>query len=60
MAGCVPEEKRKITVKQLLTHTSGIVRHPISPEAAGRGAEAVAEEISTRQVIPFLQRLVGT
>ena len=41
----VPEEKRKITVKQLLTHTSGIVRHPISPEAAGRGAEAVAEEI---------------
>lgn len=44
----VPEEKRGITVKQLLTHTSGIVRHPVTPEAAGRGTEAVAEEILKR------------
>ena len=54
----VPEEKREITVKQLLTHTSGIVRCPISPEAAGRGAEAVAEEILSAgdRVSLFLQR----
>ena len=36
------EMKGKITVEQLLTHTSGIVRNAISPEigAAGRGAVA--------------------
>lgn len=41
----VSEEKKEITVKQLLTHTSGIVRCPISPRAAEWGTEAVAEYI---------------
>ena len=38
-------EKKNITVKQLLTHTSGIVRCPISPQTAERGTGAVAEYI---------------
>lgn len=41
----VPAEKRDITVKQLLTHTSGIVRYEISREAAEKGSNAVAEFI---------------
>lgn len=40
----VPREKN-VTVKQLLTHTSGIVRHPLSPEAAAEGNDAVARDI---------------
>lgn len=38
----VPEEKKNITVKQLLTHTSGIVRKQFSREVADRGGDAIA------------------
>lgn len=38
----VPEEKKNITVKQLLTHTSGIVRKEFSREIADRGCDAMA------------------
>lgn len=41
----IPNDRRKITVRQLLTHTSGIVRCPISREVADRGSNAVAELI---------------
>lgn len=41
----VPEEKRKITVKDLLTHTSGIIRIPIPDRTADCGRDAVAEHI---------------
>ena len=41
----VPEEKKNITIEQLLTHTSGIVRCPISPESVAKGNDAVAEFI---------------
>lgn len=41
----VPEEKKAITVKQLLTHTSGIVRCPITPESVAKGNDAVADLI---------------
>lgn len=41
----VPEEKKKITVKQLLTHTSGIIRYEISRETAKEGHDAAAEFI---------------
>lgn len=37
------DEKKKITVKQLLTHTSGIQRKPITEEAAANGHDAIAE-----------------
>lgn len=39
------EFKKKITVKQLLTHTSGIVRHQITKSFAKDGNAAIAEEI---------------
>lgn len=41
----VPEEKRGITVTQLLTHTSGIVRVEIPREVTSRGREAIADYI---------------
>lgn len=41
----VPDEKKKITVKQLLTHSSGIVRHPITSEAVKKGHDGIASEI---------------
>lgn len=41
----VPNDKRNITVEQLLTHTSGIVRHEIPQAAADAGSGAVAEFI---------------
>lgn len=41
----VPEDKKSITVKQLLTHTSGIVRHQLTEEAAKKGTEGIVEEI---------------
>lgn len=40
-----PEEKKNITIKQLLTHTSGIVRHQLTEQAAKNGRECIAEEI---------------
>ncbi len=44
---CVPNEKRNITIKQLLTHTSGIVRCDIPQNTADNGANAVAKFILT-------------
>lgn len=41
----VPSDRKNITVKQLLTHTSGIVRCPILPENAEKGKDAVATQI---------------
>ena len=41
----VPNEKRNITIKQLLTHTSGIVRYEIPKAAAEAGSNKVAEFI---------------
>lgn len=41
----VPNDRKNITVKQLLTHTSGIVRCPILPENVQNGREAVAKQI---------------
>lgn len=41
----VPADKKDITVKQLLTHTSGIVRHVPPPEIAAKGREAIAENV---------------
>ena len=41
----VPVDKRNITVKQLLTHTSGIIRYPITTEAVEKGNDGIAEEI---------------
>lgn len=37
--------KKKITIKQLLTHTSGIIRHPLTKNFAREGSSAIAEEI---------------
>ncbi len=41
----VPEDKRGITIKQLLTHTSGIVRIPLSPKVAAEGNDSLAAQI---------------
>ena len=41
----VPQDKKNITIKQLLTHTSGIVRCPILPENVAKGKAAIAEQI---------------
>lgn len=41
----VPDDKKKITIKQLFTHTSGIVRQPIPREIADLGREKIAEHI---------------
>ena len=41
----VPNDKKNITVEQLLTHTSGIVRYEIPQAAADAGSDAVAEFI---------------
>lgn len=41
----VPEDKKRITVRQLLTHTSGIVRIPLSPEICAQGTAAIAAQI---------------
>jgi len=38
----VPEEKKKITIHQLLTHTSGIIRIPLSKEVCAQGIDVVA------------------
>ncbi len=40
-----PTEKKAITIKQLLTHTSGIVRIQMSEETARKGRYALAEQI---------------
>ena len=40
-----PEEKKPVTVRQLLTHTSGIVRIPLPREICAQGLEATAAHI---------------
>ena len=35
-------QKQKITVRQMLTHTSGILRKPITEEAARKGSDEIA------------------
>lgn len=44
----VPEEKRKITLKQMLTHTSGIIRYNIPPEIGKKGREAIIDFILSK------------
>lgn len=41
----VPTDKKDITIKQLLTHTSGIVRYDIPQNIADNGSDAVADFI---------------
>lgn len=41
----VPKEKKNITIRQLLTHTSGIIRHQLSAHAAEGGIDSIAQEI---------------
>ena len=41
----VPDDRKNITVKQLLTHTSGIVRCEIPKKTAEKGSDAVAKYI---------------
>lgn len=41
----VPEDKKSITVKQLLTHTSGMLRREFPENVAERGRESIAEFI---------------
>ena len=41
----VPEDKKNITIKHLLTHTSGIVRYQLTEQAAEKGIDSVAREI---------------
>lgn len=41
----VPEDKKNITIRQLLTHMSGIERYEFPQKVADRGHEAVAEFI---------------
>lgn len=40
-----PADKKNITIKQLLTHTSGILRYPILPEEVEKGHDAIAKGI---------------
>jgi len=41
----VPEDKKAITIKQLLTHSSGIVRIPLPKEICAQGIDATAAYI---------------
>lgn len=41
----VPDDKKEITVKQLLTHTSGIVRHNFSQDLTGKSQDVFSKEI---------------
>lgn len=41
----VPDDRKHITIKQLLTHSSGIVRCPIFPKNVAKGTDAIAEQI---------------
>ena len=47
----VPEEKKNITVKQLLTHTSGIKRYIITKDAVENGHDAIAAEILSHPLV---------
>lgn len=44
----VPEDKKSITIQQILTHSSGIVRYEFAPEVAQMDHDAVAKEILSR------------
>ncbi len=46
--GNVPDEKKKITVKQLLTHSSGILRYQIPAEVAALCTDRIVEFILSK------------
>ncbi len=46
----LPAEKGEITVKHLLTHTSGIKRHPISEEICARNNSVIAADILSHEL----------
>ncbi len=46
----VPEEKQSITIKQLMTHTSGIRRYPISKEICARNNDVIAADILSHEL----------
>lgn len=48
----VPDDKKLITIKQLLTHTSGIIRNEFPENVADRGRESIIEFI-LRQPVAF-------
>ena len=41
----VPDDKRGVTIRQLLTHTSGIIRVPLPKEVCAQGIDATAKYI---------------
>lgn len=41
----VAKEKQNITISHLLTHTSGIIRHPIAKEICARNNDVIAADI---------------
>lgn len=47
----VPEDKKGITVKHLLTHTSGIIRYYISRESYDEGGQAVVDSILSHPLL---------
>ncbi len=47
----VPEEKKSITVKQLLTHSSGIRRYNIPPEIAAKNTDRIVEFILSKPLM---------
>ena len=47
----VPSDKKDITVKHLLTHTSGMIRHPYPQKLGLRGRDGVAEFIFSNPLV---------
>ncbi len=47
----VPVDKKGITIKQLLTHTSGMSTYYLSDEAVKGGREAIAQEILSHPLV---------
>jgi len=43
-----PEDKKRITIRQILTHTSGIIRYPLQAELCAQGTDAIAKEILSK------------
>jgi CubicO group peptidase (beta-lactamase class C family) len=50
-----PLDKREITVKHLLTHTSGLVRTPYPSDIAARGRDSVIDFLLTKPLVYFSQ-----
>ncbi|MBE6600153.1 MAG: beta-lactamase family protein [Ruminococcaceae bacterium] len=47
----VPEDKKNITVKNLLTHTSGLIRTPYPENIAERGRDSVIEFLLSKPLV---------